>query len=62
MKEKIKIYKCIKVNHHNKIEGTIEHAQKILGWKLHTYQAVCDYPMTTNHYLLFVREIEEELK
>ncbi len=49
----MKIYQCVKVDHHDKIAKTIEEWQK-KGWRLHTYQVagLSGYNLV-NHYLLF---------
>lgn len=51
----VKEYKCVQVNHHDKIGITIEEYPK-KGWHLFAYQAAGS-PASVNHYLLFEKEI-----
>jgi hypothetical protein len=52
----VKQYKCVQVDHHNKIPQAINEYLSA-GWVVHSYQAVC-LSMTTNvrHYLLLEKD------
>ena len=50
----MKEYKCVQVNHHNKVAEKIDELQ-IQGWILHTYQTTQRNSLEINHYLLFER-------
>ncbi|MCW4020281.1 MAG: hypothetical protein NWF14_03515 [Candidatus Bathyarchaeota archaeon] len=52
----MKEWRCVQVNHHRDVGGTIERWQKN-GWLLHTYACAQFRPgLEVNHYLLFERE------
>ena len=53
---KLKVYRCVQVNHHKDVGEVIEEWQKN-GWRLHTYTCAQFRPgLEINHYLLFERE------
>jgi hypothetical protein len=63
----LKEWKCLQVDHHDNVGGTIEEMEKD-GWILHTYApvvtAVAHAPALfggqINHYLLFERENKDD--
>ena len=53
---RLKQWKCVQVNHHNKVGEVIEENQRD-GWCLHTYNTAIRFPLAfeVRHYLLFER-------